>query len=150
MEKRTIDGHEAEIEDGVIETVDAINDFEGLRTVGSCEGHDDQNGGQPGDEWFVAIKPDRSEHGWFDLEFLSWVVSDFNRGNRGEGRIELSPHSAPPYLNEPGNTMYFALIGRMVDQAEFARQLQKRKDDCYIGPEMSSDEVEQKMAELFN
>jgi len=47
-----------------------------------------------------------SELGWRVLEFLGWVTTDMLRA--GE-RMEFFPTSPPPYLNEPGNCLSFAI-----------------------------------------
>src|SRR4051794_28763145 len=78
--------------------VEALNDFKGVTTVGSCGGHPDPVPGQePAGEWTVSFRLTPDEHGWRALEFLAWLVN--NDARRGGSKVRLEPFSPPPYLN---------------------------------------------------
>jgi hypothetical protein len=55
----------------------------------------------------VQFALDKSETGWRTLEFLSWALMEDLR--RSGYDLMLTPMSAPPYLNEPGNCLSFLL-----------------------------------------
>ena len=54
---------------------------------------------------------------------------------RGGNRVSLGLNSAPPYLNEPGQTLYFVMTGEGVDADDVADQLLSLQRDRYLPPE---------------
>jgi hypothetical protein len=115
--------------------VDALNAFDGIRTHGSCGGHPEPLlGGQwPAGSWYVKFRVDKSEHGWRALEFLAWLIN--NAYQRDEHHVTLYPVAPPPYLNEPGEVLSFALDGYDgEDPNALADWMDQLRHDAYTPP----------------
>jgi hypothetical protein len=69
-----------------------------------------------------------SREAWLSLEFLAWVVH--NHGRKGH-RVQLRASSAPPYMNEPGETIYFVLEADYVDPDDFAGEVAGFGDEYF-------------------
>jgi hypothetical protein len=57
--------------------VAAINAFEGLTVIGGCAGHLDPQPDQwPEGAWYAMFTVQRTDEGWFALEFLAWTINN--------------------------------------------------------------------------
>jgi hypothetical protein len=111
--------------------VRALNRFQGITTVGSCGGHPEPTNDQwPEGQWYVKLRVDHTEHGWHALEFLAWLINVDARKHH----IVLYPTSPPPYLNEPGACLLFALQGVDEDPEELGNWIERLAKECYIPP----------------
>jgi hypothetical protein len=86
-------------------------------------------GSVEGTNWRIVVDVEPDEVGWRSLEFLAWAVTDMKRGGFP---VALEAASPPPYLNTPGQMLYFVLHG----------EGDKAKDGAEAGPS--------RMAELLN
>jgi hypothetical protein len=112
------------IEPGIRKLVLALNEFEGLQTVASCEGHPEKGG-----DWEVCFHVEHSEAGWFALEFLAWVANDCRRAGEAVSLVAVSP---PPYLNGPGASLFFMLDGAATTPPDqFADFLGRMHEECF-------------------
>lgn len=115
-----------QLDRAIVRLVRQLNDFPGVITLGSCAGHEDPQGGGawPADRWYVtfelaAASPESlvqspSEEAWLSLEFLTWAINaDLARQG---SLVQLRPSSPPPYLNEPGTVLRFALEGQRAQE----------------------------------
>ena len=68
---------------------------------------------EEGEWWRITFDVKQTPEGWRSLEFLAWAVSDMKRS---EYRITLQAASSPPYLNTPGQSLYFLI--EATDNAE--------------------------------
>lgn len=94
----------------------AITQFEGV--VWSICGEPELSDGDDVAIGWVNFALDKSEMGWRTLEFLSWaLMEDLKRAGYD---LMLTPMSAPPYLNEPGNCLSFLL--QVADDPDLAKQ----------------------------
>jgi hypothetical protein len=123
----------SKIDKNMVNLIWALNTFEGIRTIGSRGGHAyPQPYQRPERSWLVTLRVEHSERGWCALEFLTWYFND-NLARSGE-RVWLSPHSAPPYRNIPGKTLYFTLKGKWVSPEWLAKGLSAAKKKLYVCP----------------
>ena len=101
-----------ELDANIINLVKALNAFPGVITVGSCGGHEEiTNPSQwPAGSWYVKFKLPRDRLGRYVLEFLAWVINENCRSLGGDA-VVLIPTAAPPYLNTPGDVLYFVVEG---------------------------------------
>jgi hypothetical protein len=122
-----------ELDPNMVRLVKALNSFEGIRTIGSCGGHPNPKPYQePKGRWGITFYVDRTEKGWSALEFLVWLT---NNDLAGAGhKIFLSLHAAPPFINLPGQALYFALDAKDVDPDELAEIVRKSKRELYLTP----------------
>jgi hypothetical protein len=111
----------------------AINAFPGLRTRESCSGHPDPKPNQLAQgSWEVTLDVRQDDDGWFALEFLAYVIN--NACQQSGNAVFLYPFAAPPYLNVPGQTLFFALTSATTDPDVLAAYLTQRHADDYRGP----------------
>ena len=90
--------------------VAVISAFDGLTVIGGCGGHPNPQPDQwPEGSWYVMITVQRTDQGWFALEFLAWAINNDYR--RGGHQVLLSPIAPPPYLNQPGQSLQFVIEG---------------------------------------
>lgn len=121
-----------ELDPNIVKLVRVLNSFDGIQTIGSCGGHPDPKPYQrPEGSWGVVFRVEHSEDGWFALEFLTWFI---NNSMASSHRVRLSAQSAPPYLNTPGMTLYFALDGQDVEADWLAKELRLAKRGLYVSP----------------
>lgn len=115
----------------------AIDAFDGLTTVGGCGGHPNPQPDQwPEGSWYVMFTVQRTDEGWFALEFLAWAINNDYR--RGGHQVLLLPVAPPPYLNEPGQALQFVIEGDThVEPAILARWLNRLRAECYVAPSWS-------------
>lgn len=129
-----------EIDLNVRGLVEVLNAAPGLRTIGSCGGHENpKRGGWKAPDWYVLFEIDRTDEGWLSLEFLAWAING-NRRLEGYNAL-LIPTSPPPYLNTPGRMLRFALEGNGDDPEEFACWLEEIVEECFI-PKIMEEEDE--------
>jgi hypothetical protein len=121
-----------EIDKNILPLVKALNEFEGVHTVGSCGGHENPSHGQwPAGTFYVKFDLDHTEHGWRALEFLAWFVNEV-MANTEKGTATLMPVSPPPYLNTPGDCLSFVIEGyRELDPIKMAILLNRMRKQCY-------------------
>lgn len=123
-----------ELEPNIVSLVRALNSFDGIQTTGSCGGHPDPKPYQnPEGSWDIVFDVENCEHGWFALEFLTWFIN--NKMVREKHHVMVLPHAFPPFLNIPGEALYFSLDGMGVDPDWLAQELLKAKDEFYVSPE---------------
>ncbi len=110
----------------------ALDAFEGIVTSGG--GHPNPSPEQdPEEAWSVTFQVEPSPDGWFALEFLAWAINnDYVRGGHD---VQLTLNSAPPYLNFPGKTMVFGVVGIQEDPQKLADNLHQLRELLYISPE---------------
>jgi len=121
-----------ELDKNIRSLVAALNDFPGVQTIGSCGGHECPGlGGWKAPDWYVKFTINRTDEAWLSLEFLAWAINRDGRG-RGQGTL-LIPDSAPPYLNEPGRMLHFALEGSG-DPEALAAWVEKLRGGCFVLP----------------
>ena len=101
-----------DLDANIINLVRALNGYPGVITMGSCGGHPEpRNPGQwPAGSWYVKFKLPKDRLGWYVLEFLAWAINEDCRTLAGNHLI-LLPTAAPPYLNTPGDVLYFVVEG---------------------------------------
>ncbi len=110
----------------------ALDAFEGIVTSGG--GHPHPSPAQnPEEKWSVTFQVEPSPDGWFALEFLAWVIN--NDYVRAGHNVQLTLRSAPPYLNFPGETMVFDVVGAQEDPQRLADHLHQLRELVYISPE---------------
>ena len=107
----------------------ALDAFEGIVTSGG--GRPDPS--DPEEAWSVTFQVEPSDDGWFALEFLAWVIN--NDYVRAGHNVQLTLRSAPPYVNCPGKTMVFAVVGAQEDPQRLADHLHQLRELVYISPE---------------
>ena len=122
-----------EIDTNIVDLVKVLNEFPGVITTGSCGGHSNPGPGQnPAGEFSVAFKVEHTEHGQLSLEFLVWAVN--NSLVRTGHNVRIYPYCAPPYLNDPGHTLYFVLEGADADPGTIAKHLRDMRQDFFMTP----------------
>jgi hypothetical protein len=100
-----------ELDPAIVELCRVINEFPGLWTRESCQGFVD--GHRPGKPWEVYFQPTPSPptpDGYTSLEFMAWLCCYTARDRGFDVSVELN--APPPYLNGPGECMYFIIKGR--------------------------------------
>lgn len=108
VDERLTTGEIPGIDPNMKRMVAEINKIPGLQTTGSCGGHKDALMYQcPEGEFLVTINVEWSSDGILSLERLVWAA--FAGPLRGFGHVTI--HSAPPFLNYPRKTLYFAWDG---------------------------------------
>lgn len=121
------------MDSNIVELCKTLNKFKGIQTVGSCGGHENPAPYQrPAGSWSVTFTVEHNEHGWRALEFLTWVTN--NNFARSGFRIHLSPYSAPPYLNEPGQALTFSIDGEGIEPEKYVKELIELKRQYYVSP----------------
>jgi len=122
-----------ELDRNIVQLVEALNSFDGIRTIGSCGGHSNPKVGQMSEgEWLITFMVDHTEDGWFALEFLTWFINS-NLARNGY-QVMLTPCAFPPYHNVPCESLYFALDGEDIDADWVAEELVTTKDSFYVTP----------------
>lgn len=126
-----------EIDTNIIALVRALNEFDGLTTIGSCGGHPNPTICQePEGSWSIIMKFDHGNDGWLALEFLSWLINH-DAANAGK-RVLLYPTARPPHLNHPGRVLSFVFKGENEDPDEWAMWIHQVRIECYISPVVES------------
>ncbi len=109
----------------------ALDAFEGIVTSGGGHPHPSPEQ-DPEEAWSVTFQVEPSDDGWFALEFLAWVIN--NDYVRAGHNVQLTLNSAPPYLNMPGETMVFGVVGIQEDPQKLADNLHQLRELLYISP----------------
>ena len=132
----------------IIELVRVLNELPGLETVGSCAGHEKPApGAWPSDQWYVTfvLQPANADalvafptpEAWISLEWLAWLVN--NNLRRAGRQVAIIPTAPPPYLNEPGRMLKFALEGERgehgIEPSGLADEIESLAPDLYISAE---------------
>jgi hypothetical protein len=128
----------SELDKNVVQLVKVLNSFRGIKTIWSCGGHPPpiKPYQYPTGAWEVAFMITRDDHGWFALEFLAWLVN--NSASKNKIPVYLSLDAAPPFLNQPGEVLCFALKGRdNLDPNKFAKFIVKNMREYYLSPGMA-------------
>lgn len=122
-----------QIDTNIVRLVTVMNTFQGITTLGSCGGHPAPRPNQwPEGEWYIQFEVDHSEHGWFALEFITWVITDYVRSGHN---VTLYPVAPPPYLSTPGTVLSFVLEGHGGEDPEaLAAWMNKTRERYYISP----------------
>jgi hypothetical protein len=101
----------AELDPNIVSLVRALNRYPGVRTMGSCGGHEvitNPSQWEAG-TWYVKFSLPANRFGWLLLEHLSWAINhDCRRAGR---QAMLLPTSMPPFLNTPGECLAFVIEG---------------------------------------
>jgi len=123
-----------DLDANIRDLVTALNAFGGIQTIGSCGGHPDPRPGQWAEgTWYVTFTVGHSESGWFALEFLAWLINNDYR--RAGHHVMLYPTSPPPYLNQPGQSLRFALEGYDGEEPEaLAAWVNQLRAECFVAP----------------
>jgi hypothetical protein len=122
-----------ELDRNIVKLVRALNSFDGIRTVGSCGGHPNPKASQqPEGEWFITFMVDHTDDGWFALEFLTWFIN--NNMARNGCSVMLMPYAFPPFINIPGEALYFAPGGSGIEANWLAKELKEAKETLYVTP----------------
>lgn len=75
MVEKEIDGEKVEIDDNVVELIDAINSLEGVMTVSSCGGHEDPERGYSEGTYYVAFTATSlDEKAFRSLRVITWAL----------------------------------------------------------------------------
>jgi hypothetical protein len=129
-----------EIDENIVPLVEVINRFDGLYTIGSCGGHQSPRPGQlPANQWSVLFKVDFqqskvspkntiSTDGWIALEFLVWLC----HSTLLDDGVSIVPHSAPPFLNGVGSTLYFCLQAEGLAPERMVEILENHRAEYFV------------------
>lgn len=119
------------IDSAIVELCKTVNEFEGIRTIESCQGYID--GHRPNKPWMVLFEPDGliSHEAYCAIEFLAWILGRREAGAAGF-EVSLKINSAAPYLNGPGRTMYFTIEGRNRHPDELAALIRDLRERCFV------------------
>jgi hypothetical protein len=138
-----------ELDPPIVPLVRTLNEFPGIRTFGSCGGHETPVTGNsaPADEWWILFDLEPADpagliavptpDAWVSLEFLSYVVSSLRETDH---EITLFPYAPPPFLNFPGRMLRFELHGwrggkAPFEPAEVATHIEKVAAECWVPAE---------------
>lgn len=117
-----------DMDQNIVGLAKAINAFDGIYTIDSCGGHENNTPYQlPAGNWEVTFKlrPARrhspSLDAWLSLEFLAYAFCKC--WSRDNGDVRIATFSGSPYLNGPGNSISFTLEGSGADPDEVAKWL---------------------------
>lgn len=124
-----------ELDAPVVELVRALNHFQGIRTAGSCGGH--EGGFSPPEEWYVTIRLELADgrptiDAYLSLEFIAWAIYDMRKAGY---MVFTSVFALPPFVNHPGTVLTFELSGNRVgdgrpaepdEVAEFLNETRER------------------------
>jgi hypothetical protein len=127
-----------ELDPAIVELCRAINEFPDIRTSESCQGFVDDH--RPGKPWAVYLGPSPSPptpEGYSSLEFLVWLCRHIAR-DRGFD-VSMRVNAPPPYLNGPGECMYFIIEGTNRHPDEFAAFIRDTRDHVFCLPDGGDD-----------
>lgn len=104
---------DADMDDNIRALVNELNLFPGVRTIGSCGGHENPNEWQhPKGEWYVTFRISLKAGGWQSLERLASAYM-FIEGISIEAVSNCAGHPT-------GRTLWFMLNGKGSDPEEIA------------------------------
>lgn len=122
-----------EIEPAIRELCHAINEFPGIITSDSCQGHIDEH--RPGEPWAVYFSCDGpvSLEGYASIEFLVWL----QREARAAGLKDLfvGVNAPPPYLNGICQSMYFYVEGSEGHPDDLAKLIREMRSQLFYLPQ---------------
>lgn len=98
-----------QLDANIVKLVDALNRYPGLKTIGSCGGHEvTTNPSQWSDgTWYVKLQVSEDLTGRLTLEFLAWAINnDYSRDGQN---VFFMPIAPPPWLNTPGKCMSYVI-----------------------------------------
>ena len=126
-----------ELDPNIVNLCKAINACDGLVTTRSCVGHQDPEPCQnPAGTWAVYFDVEHSQEGWFAMEFLTWAVTHYSPV---QARIETG--ALPPYVNNPGQCLYFVLEGKGAPD-QLAEWIGRQREGSYFSLAMLELEVD--------
>lgn len=109
----------------------AINEFPGIATTGSCGGFiNTQKRLEP---WSVILScsPSPTPEGYASLEFVVWACCEL-RAAGIDASVEVN--APPPYLNGPGASMYFILSSNSGHPDAAAALLRRLRSQLFYLP----------------
>lgn len=120
-----------ELDGNVRGLVRELNQFPGLRTIGSCGGHPEPltKVSAPEGHWWVTLDVDWTDDGRFSLEFVAWAARALARANHP---VYLEAFACPPWLIDPGAGLTFQLSGVDIDPQHVAEFLTKWRAERFI------------------
>lgn len=100
-----------QLDANIVKLVDALNRYPGLKTIGSCGGHEAiTNSSQwSAGTWYVKFELSEDLTGRFVLEFLAWAINGDYRSNGNS--VLFMPVSPPPFLNTSGKCLNYTVEG---------------------------------------
>ncbi len=108
------------MDQNIVGLVNALNAFDGIYTVSSCGGHQNNTPYQlPLGKWEVMFMLEAarvnspSVQAWLTLELLAFGFSKCF--DAGDGKVQITVFSPDPFLNGPGDSITFTLEGNDVD-----------------------------------
>ncbi len=108
-----------DIDSNVRSLISVLNSFPGVETTGSCGGHPEPRKiyQWPSGSWNVVMHIKHNRTGLLSLEFLAWAINHDIRRSKGN-RILFLPTAPPPWLNGPGQCLYYVLEGSQGEDPE--------------------------------
>lgn len=121
-----------EFDPPIVGLVRTLNELPGIETTSSCGGGEGHS--EPPDRWHVGFRLEVEDpradlawptpDAWLSMEWLTWFVNGNLRRSTG---IELELNSFPPFINQPGRSIYFMVNGRRgengLEPDEFAEKI---------------------------
>jgi hypothetical protein len=134
---KTKNPKQADLDPNIRTLVKALNAFDGVQTIGSCGGHKNPSPAQWGKgTFYVKFELEWTTEGRFALEFLAWFFSDYCQRSDVSGFVRLMPVAAPPFLNAPGECLYFVVEGfNEADPELIGSRLNRLRKEAFIAPE---------------
>ena len=99
----------------------AVEQFEGVVWASFGDPKPDPEEDNELSPGWVKFELEKTELGWRTLEFLAWAFHDMVRGGY---TLYFFPTSAPPFANEPGTCLAFAVEFYIDHEAE-SHKIQK-------------------------
>ncbi|MBK8464907.1 MAG: hypothetical protein IPL32_03670 [Chloracidobacterium sp.] len=126
------------MDSNIVELVKALNSFDGIYTIDSCGGHQNNKHYQlPAGSWEVSFKlrPARqyspSVNAWLTLELLVYTFCKCYSPDKGHVRITTFSPSPQHNFSGPGNSISFALEGTDADPDDVALYLHALKEEYF-------------------
>lgn len=108
------------LDHNIARLVNALNLLPGIRTMGSCGGHENPNHmQQPLGKWVVTLRVSLSSGGWHSLEMITNLQGTF-----GTDSISVNAHSHT-HESVSGRGLWFAIRGDGSDPDEVASKLRR-------------------------
>ena len=128
---RTTTLPETKLDPAMVRLSREVNRLPGIATSESCQGFID--GHRPEEPWSVHFGPTGtpSVKAYASLEFLVWFV---HPARHAGFNLSVAVNSPPPYLNGPGESMYFVLECKNKHPDELADLLHNLVTDLFFLP----------------
>lgn len=112
-----------QLDANIVNLVRALNALPGIRTIGSCGGHENPTDVQrPAGEWFITFRAAHTRGGWRSLELIAGAIS------LDPWRTTLKVSTSQPG-NATGRALFFALEGwRYSDPERIAAWLNRIRE----------------------